>query len=648
MRTAAISIARYTPLLDHSHEVIEEIERVVRPWCRLGVVLHGDHGLAPVPEAFQRLIIQIDVRVFDIVLAQRVGIDGEAMILRGDLDAAAAQILDRMIAAAMSELQLVRPAAERESEQLMAEADAEERNLADELADVLLRVGDRFRIARSVGEQDAVELRVENRARIGLRGEDGDVAILPRELAEDVALHAEVVHRDAALRTGRVFIEVVLRRCAHALHEIEARHRGRIADLGDDVVDRTIGARRDHAAHRPFVADAPRESARVDALNRADVRGGEVGGERRFRVQVRRLFDRVPHDEACDLRSIALLHDVLDPVVADVRVGHHDDLKAVGRIGRDFLIAGQRSVEDDFADRIGSGAKGCAAVDGSIFENEKCGRHWARIISMAEGAEHERRASGIYCGNSGVHTLPMRAFVAAFLFTALFSLTAAAGSIDRVSPASFFAGNPEQFIAIFGTGLAGSDSTAVVFAGPAGTFRIIPNVASDTRLDVWVPVEVTLTEGRYSIDVYATDLDGTTRHLGPAFFDVVVEVIQAPPLLSIPEVVVAEAASASGAVVFFNATGVSQGGSGLSVTCDHQTGTQFPLGPTIVNCTASDSFGSASGAFTVFVTDTAPPVLSLPAPIVTGDPVVTYTASATDAIAGSVPVTCTPSSGSTF
>ncbi len=242
----------------------------------------------------------------------------------------------------------------------------------------------------------------------------------------------------------------------------------------------------------------------------------------------------------------------------------------------------------------------------------------------------------------------MRAFVAAFLFTALFSLTAAAGSIDRVSPASFFAGNPEQFIAIFGTGLAGSDSTAVVFAGPAGTFRIIPNVASDTRLDVWVPVEVTLTEGRYSIDVYATDLDGTTRHLGPAFFDVVVEVIQAPPLLSIPEVVVAEAASASGAVVFFNATGVSQGGSGLSVTCDHQTGTQFPLGPTIVNCTASDSFGSASGAFTVFVTDTAPPVLSLPAPIVTGDPVVTYTASATDAIAGSVPVTCTPSSGSTF
>src|SRR5882672_1947161 len=93
----------------------------------LGVILHGQHRLALVPETFQRLVVEIDVCVFDLVRVQRIGVDREAMILRRDLDASAAKILDRMIAAAMSELQLVRAAAEREAEELMAEADAEDR-----------------------------------------------------------------------------------------------------------------------------------------------------------------------------------------------------------------------------------------------------------------------------------------------------------------------------------------------------------------------------------------------------------------------------------------------------------------------------------------------------------------------------------------
>src|SRR4051794_16234883 len=94
---------------------------------RLGVVLDGEHGLALVPETFERLVVEVDVRVFDIVRVQRIGIDCEAVILRRDLDASAAQILDRMIAAAVSELQLVRAAAERQAEELVAETDAEDR-----------------------------------------------------------------------------------------------------------------------------------------------------------------------------------------------------------------------------------------------------------------------------------------------------------------------------------------------------------------------------------------------------------------------------------------------------------------------------------------------------------------------------------------
>src|SRR5258708_33787154 len=102
-------------------------------------------------EAFQGLVVEIDVGELDVVLAEGVGIDREAVVLGRDLDPAVAQILDRMIAAAVSELQFVGLSAEGQAEELMAEADTEDGNLPDEMADVLLRVCDRLRIARPVG-----------------------------------------------------------------------------------------------------------------------------------------------------------------------------------------------------------------------------------------------------------------------------------------------------------------------------------------------------------------------------------------------------------------------------------------------------------------------------------------------------------------
>src|SRR5690242_4454975 len=69
------------PLLNHLHEIREEIERVVRTGRRLGVILHGDDRLATVAEALQRLVVEIDVRELHVILTERVGIDGEAVIL---------------------------------------------------------------------------------------------------------------------------------------------------------------------------------------------------------------------------------------------------------------------------------------------------------------------------------------------------------------------------------------------------------------------------------------------------------------------------------------------------------------------------------------------------------------------------------------
>lgn len=115
-----------------------------------------------------------------------------------------------------------------------------------------------------------------------------------------------------------------------------------------------------------------------------------------------------------------------------------------------------------------------------------------------------------------------------------------------------------------------------------------------------------------------------------------------PPLSDITR----EATGPDGAVVTFSvsATGGPDDENGRpinSANCSPASGSTFPLGETTVQC------GSA-GSFKVTIVDTTAPALFLPGNITSSDPVVTYTASAQDLVDGSVGVTCTPPSGSTF
>jgi hypothetical protein len=240
----------------------------------------------------------------------------------------------------------------------------------------------------------------------------------------------------------------------------------------------------------------------------------------------------------------------------------------------------------------------------------------------------------------------LSAVIGAFVLS--FPLIASADEISAISPSQLNVGDVETFIAIRGTGLAGSESTAVVFAGPGGQFTVEASNASDSLLEVFVPVEVAITEGRYTIDVFATDVTGLVRHIGPAFFDVVSVPVVGAPQLSMSEVQVAEAVDGTGADVVLDVSASSQGGTGLTLTCDHASGSHFPIGSTLIACTATDSAGSTSGSFTLVVTDSTSPVVTVPGNITTTNPVVTFIASATDNIDGPVPVTCDPVSGSTF
>ena len=127
------------------------------------------------------------------------------------------------------------------------------------------------------------------------------------------------------------------------------------------------------------------------------------------------------------------------------------------------------------------------------------------------------------------------------------------------------------------------------------------------------------------------------------------------PALSIPGDQTAEATGPEGAVVAFDAPAASDNlDAFVGVTCAPVSGSVFPLGLTAVQCSAEDAAGnSAYASFTVTVHDTTQPTLALPG-VITDEAtspagkVISFTATATDAVTASPAVSCTPASGSTF
>jgi hypothetical protein len=127
-----------------------------------------------------------------------------------------------------------------------------------------------------------------------------------------------------------------------------------------------------------------------------------------------------------------------------------------------------------------------------------------------------------------------------------------------------------------------------------------------------------------------------------------------PPTLSAVSSQTLEATGPSGAVATYSATATDAVDGTDPVVFTPPSGSTFALGTTAVHYSATDSAGNtASGSFTVTVRDTTAPVLSsvsnrtLEATGPNGA-VATYSATVTDIVDGTDPVTFSPPSGSTF
>jgi len=130
--------------------------------------------------------------------------------------------------------------------------------------------------------------------------------------------------------------------------------------------------------------------------------------------------------------------------------------------------------------------------------------------------------------------------------------------------------------------------------------------------------------------------------------------VDAPAIDAVADVA-AEGNTLGGAHVAFAVPAATDNLDGaVDVNCLPAAGSFFGLGGSTVTCSASDVAGNtASTQFSVTVSDTVPPALTLPADITaeassSSGAVVTYAASATDVVGGEVSPLCAPASGTVF
>ncbi len=191
--------------------------------------------------------------------------------------------------------------------------------------------------------------------------------------------------------------------------------------------------------------------------------------------------------------------------------------------------------------------------------------------------------------------------------------------------------------------------------GPSGAPVTFSATATDI-VDGTDPVTCTPASGSTFALGSTTVNCSSTNHAGntaTASFQVTVQ-DTISPTLKLPANITQEATGPSGAPVTFSATATDIVDGTDPVTCTPASGSTFALGSTTVNCSSTDAHGNtASGSFHITVQDTTAPVLALPTPITatatsTAGAPVTFSATATDIVDGTDPVTCTPASGSTF
>src|SRR5690606_1473189 len=126
------------------------------------MVLDSECRIVQMCQSFIRSVVQCAVRHFQPGALKRLFIYSVAMVLGSDFNFTGDQIAYRMVASAMAELQFECIRSAGSSEQLMAQANAENRNFSKQLADHFYAFLHVFWISRAIRQHDTVRSPCQN------------------------------------------------------------------------------------------------------------------------------------------------------------------------------------------------------------------------------------------------------------------------------------------------------------------------------------------------------------------------------------------------------------------------------------------------------------------------------------------------------
>ena len=196
----------------------------------------------------------------------------------------------------------------------------------------------------------------------------------PAEFADSAVGLGDQIAADVADRSGpriEPFLPISRLGRDHFAHQIAADQAQARLRLRDQSLIVEVDARQ-NASHGAPIADVPHQSASVDAGQSDDAPLRQIRVQLAGRAEVACPAGPLPDDEPGQMGPAAF--DVLgvDAVVADFRIRHGDDLAAVAWVGEDFLVAGHRRVEANFAVDFAVGAECSAGKYRSVFQGKLC------------------------------------------------------------------------------------------------------------------------------------------------------------------------------------------------------------------------------------------------------------------------------------
>ena len=322
------------------------------------------------------------------VFRQTAFIDGETMILAGDHNLAAGQVLYGVVGPVVAELHFYGFCAGRQTQQLVAETNTKQGKLsANQFANRADCVFTGFGVAGAVGQEDAIRLQGDYFFHRGCCRNDGNAAPTVTEHTQYVAFHTKVVGDDVppgrhlipgllikVPATFRPFVNFFGGDFARQIHALHARERARQSQCpfiaGCVMID--ISACDDRTALGSFFPQDACQTARIDAVNSNKPIPAQVIGQV-FRctpvaVQVR----AIAHDQSGRHGSIGFLVFGIATGIADMRISKRDQLACIGWIGQNFLVSGHGRVENHFTGRLTTGADTPAVENTAVFQSQHC------------------------------------------------------------------------------------------------------------------------------------------------------------------------------------------------------------------------------------------------------------------------------------